>query len=121
MLGREATRTRTSQLAPAPQGPSPTVSQRTSGDPDKTAIRFFPIALGLSIALYFVWAILEQHQRIKAALEPRSIGLNIRNIAVILATVVLGLNVFKIGAVKYSALTGGRFGGRLLVYLAGGA
>lgn len=121
MYGRESTRPRSSQIAPAPRGPAPSTSQRTSGNADAQAIRFFPIALVLAVALYFVWAVLEQHQRIKAALEPRSIGINFRNVAVILATVILGLNLFKIAAVKYSALTGGRFGGRVLVYLAGGA
>jgi hypothetical protein len=121
MLGREATRTRTSQIAPTPRQASPQVSGRTSGSADTTAIRLFPFALLGSVALYFIWAILEQHQRVKSAIEPRSIGINLRNIAVILATVILGLNLFKIAAVKYSALTGGRFGGRILVYLAGGA
>jgi hypothetical protein len=121
MYGRESTKPRSSQIAPAPQQASPATSGRASGNVDATTLRWFPIALVLAIALYVTWAVVEQHQRVKSAIEPRSIGINVRNIVVMLATVILGLNLFKIGAVKYSALTGGRFGGRFLVYLAGGA
>jgi hypothetical protein len=123
MYGREATvTTNRSQVAPAPTAP-PTQSggQRIKSSEQQTANAWFPLFLAITVALYFVWALLEQHQRVKAAIQPKAIGINLRNLAVILGTVILGLNVFKIAAVKYSALTGGRFGGRFLVMLAGGA
>ena len=120
MYGRESTRSTINRNQVAPT-PSQARNLASSGDADSTAVRWFPLTLLLAVALYFVWAIAEQHQRIKTAIEPKAIGVNFRNIAVILATVILGLNLFKIAAVKYSALTGGRFGGRVLVYLAGGA
>lgn len=124
MYGRDTT-TRSvnrSQIAPTPTPATGTqLISRASGDPEKTAQVWFPYALAIAVVLYFVWAVLEQHQRVKSALKPQAIGINLRNLAVVMVTVILGLNIFKIAAVKYSALTGGRFGGRLVVYLAGGA
>jgi len=124
MYGAETKRSgaRTNQIA----APPPSASTPSGGKAaDKSAFNWFPVYLVIAVALYFVWAILEQHQKIKTALEPKAIGINLRNLAVIMTTVVLGLNLFKIGAVKFSVwlaqLTGGRFRARWLVYLAGGA
>jgi hypothetical protein len=123
MYGRESTKpVASSQIAPTPSPASGAqLISRASGDPEQTAQVWFPYALAIAVVLYFVWAIVEQHQRVKSALKPQAIGINLRNLAVMLTTVILGLNIFKIAAVKYSAFTGGKYGGRLLVYLAGGA
>lgn len=125
MYGRDTATTGriTSQIAPAPASAAgQTGNARVrGGDPEQTAFRFFPFVLIAAVVLYIVYALLEQNEKLKTAIEPKAIGINFRNIAVMLVTVILGLNIFKIAAVKYSALTGGRFGGRLAVYLAGGA
>jgi len=129
MYGRETktSGTKNPQIAPVPTSPAPTVgkSGRSKSAADDQAVTWFPIVLIIAVALYFVWALLEQHQKIKTALEPKAIGINLRNLLVIMTTVVLGLNLFKIAAVKISVwlsqLTGGRIRARWLVYLAGGA
>lgn len=125
MYGRDTATTgrTTNQIAPAPPAPAgQSANARVrGGDAEQTAFTFFPFVLIAAVVLYIVYALLEQHEKLKSAIEPKAIGINFRNIAVMLVTVILGLNIFKIAAVKYSALTGGRFGGRLLVYLAGGA
>jgi hypothetical protein len=125
MYGRETKASRSPQIAPAPSSSSPRVQSTARGDTDAQATLWFPFVLIIAVVLYFVWALLEQHQKIKTALEPKAIGINLRNLVVIMVTVVLGLNLFKVGAVKLAVwvagLTGGRIRLRWLVYLAGGA
>lgn len=65
--------------------------------------KWFPIGLVLLLALYFVWALLEQHEKIRTAVRPQNVGVNLRNIAVIMVTVILGLNLSKIIAAKLCA------------------
>ncbi|HXJ28219.1 MAG TPA: hypothetical protein VNH17_21055 [Streptosporangiaceae bacterium] len=123
MYGRDNTATvNRSQVAPAPSAP-PTQSggSRVKTTQQAAALGIFPFVLVAAVVLYFVWALLEQHERVKSAIQPKAIAINLRNLAVIMATVILGLNIFKVAAVKYSAITQGRFGGRILVTLAGGA
>ncbi|OLB58149.1 MAG: hypothetical protein AUI13_07495 [Gemmatimonadetes bacterium 13_2_20CM_2_69_23] len=79
---------------------------------------WFPIGLVLALALYFVWALVEQHQKVKSAIRPANVGINLRNIAVITITVVLMLNVFKIVSAKFVAW--GVPGAKFLQLLAGG-
>ncbi len=129
MYGRETKTSgvKTSQVQTAPTQSAPKVGSggRSSSTADQQAVSWFPFVLIVAVALYFVWALLEQHQKIKTALEPKAIGINLRNLLVIMTTVVLGLNLFKIAAVKISVflsnITGGRIRARWLVYLAGGA
>ena len=110
-----------SQIAPTPS-PSPS---RAGVGAAKSRGSSFPWVLITAVALYFVWAILEQHEKLKAAIKPQAIGINLRNLALIMVTVVLGLNLFKVLAVKLSVfigrITGGRFRLQWLVDLAGGA
>jgi len=129
MYGRETKNSgaRSPQIAPTPTQTTAKVGSggRSNSAADQQAVSWAPFVLIIAVALYFVWAILEQHQRIRTALEPKAIGINLRNLLVIMVTVVLGLNLFKIFAVKVSVLlarlTGGRIRARWLVYLAGGA
>jgi hypothetical protein len=81
--------------------------------------KWFPVWLAIGLALYFVWAVLEQHERIRSAVKPQNIGVNLRNLAVILVTVVLGLNLLKILAAKLCAW--GVPGADTVVMLVGGA
>jgi hypothetical protein len=129
MYGRETKNSgaKNPQIQPTPTQSRAKVGSGVAsrGDSDAAAQLMLPFVLIIAVALYFVWAILEQHQKIKTALEPKAIGINLRNLAVIMVTVVLGLNLFKIAAVKISLLVSwlskGRFRARWLVYLAGGA
>jgi hypothetical protein len=123
--GRENSGRKTNQIAPVPTNTAPKAQSTSRGDTDAQATLWTPRALLVAVALYFVWALLEQHQKIKTAIEPKAIGINLRNLLVIMVTVVLGLNLFKVAAVKLSVLaaylSGGRIRLRWLVYLAGGA
>lgn len=76
--------------------------QGMSGITDST-FNFFPIGLVLLLGLYFLWAIVEQHEKIRSAVKPQAIGVNLRNIAVIMLTVILGLNLAKITVGKLAA------------------
>jgi hypothetical protein len=55
------------------------------------------------VVLYLVYAVIEQHEKLKSAIEPKNIGINLRNIAVILVPVILGINLLKILSVKLVA------------------
>jgi hypothetical protein len=129
MYGREtrASGSRTAQIAPTPPASAPARvgGARSASDSEASSLALFPYVLVLAVGLYFVYALLEQHERFKNAIQPKAIGINFRNIAVIMVTVVLGLTLFKVGAIKLSAavsnLTGGRVRLRWLVYLAGAA
>ncbi len=124
MYGRDTATSgaKTAQIAPVPNAAS-TPKGKTKSSASSEGM--FPFVLVAGVALYFVWAILEQHEKLKSAIQPKQIGINLRNLLVIMVTVVLGLNLFKIGAVKLSVLlsnmTGGRVRARWLVLLAGGA
>jgi len=125
MLGRDSaySGTKTAQIQATP---TPSANVKPSGKASEAdAISALPFWLIGGVALYFLWAIIEQHQRVKSAIQPKQIGINLRNLLVIMVTVVLGLNLFKVGAAKLSAAltswTGGRIRLRWLVYLAGNA
>lgn len=61
---------------------------------------FFPFFLIALVLLYVVYSLVEQHEKVRSAIKPENIAINLRNIVVMLATVVLGINVLKIGAAK---------------------
>lgn len=92
--------------------------QGRSGVSDST-MSFFPIGLVILLGLYFAWALLEQHEKIRTAIKPQAIGVNLRNIAVILVTVILGLNLAKIVVGKLCAW--GLPGAKFAQMLVGGA
>jgi thiosulfate reductase cytochrome b subunit len=68
--------------------------------------RFFPFFLVVLVLLYVSYALLEQHERLRSALKPENIAVNLRNIVVMLLTVILGINVLKIAAAKCVAWFG---------------
>jgi len=127
MYGRETKSSKTNQIQPTPTQNSVKVGTGAGsrGASDAASTLMLPFVLIIAVALYFVWALLEQHEKIKTAVEPKAIGINLRNLLVIMVTVVLGLNLFKILAVKISVFlawaTKGRIRARWLVYLASGA
>jgi hypothetical protein len=68
--------------------------------------KWFPFALVVLVLLYAVYAFLEQGEKLRSAIKPENIAVNLRNILVMLATVVLGINFLKIAAAKCSAWFG---------------
>ena len=64
--------------------------------------KWFPFALVILVLLYAVYALLEQGEKLRSAIRPENIAVNLRNIVVMLATVVLGINFLKIAAAKLS-------------------
>jgi hypothetical protein len=59
--------------------------------------------LGGAIVLYLVYAVLERHERLRDAVKGQNVLINLRNIAVILTTVVVGINLLKVLAAKLVA------------------
>lgn len=106
-------------MAPASTGANANLGSGRLSTKAGGALAVVPWVLVSLVALYVVWAVVEQHQRVKNQIEPKNIGINLRNLAVIMVPVILGLNLFKIVAVKYKAW--GLPGGDVLVTLAGGA
>lgn len=80
---------------------------RASSGPNRDIHRYFPFFLVALVLLYLVYALLEQHQKIRSALNPSAIAVNLRNIVIMLLTVILGINVLKIAAAKAVAWFGG--------------
>ncbi len=77
-----------------------------------------PWALAALVFLYLVWAVLEQHQRVRNQLRPQNIALNVRNLIAIVLPVIIGISLLKILATK---LVGwGVPGANLLLRLVGG-
>lgn len=66
-----------------------------SGGSD-AAISLTPWLLAVFVILYLVWAAVEQHERIKEAVSPSNIALNVRNIVVIAFTAILGIVWLKL-------------------------
>jgi len=59
------------------------------------------------VLLYLAYAVLEQHEKLRSALKPENVAVNLRNILVMLLTVILGINVLKIAAAKLVVWLGG--------------
>jgi hypothetical protein len=85
---------------------TPANARATQG-PNQQVHNFFPFFLVALVLLYVVYAIVEQHQKIRSALNPSAIAVNLRNIVIVLLTVVLGINVLKIAAAKTVTWFGG--------------
>lgn len=118
MYGRSATQDR-SQLQASPQGTfknQTAAATRASQSSLGGAAAFFPIGLVILLALYFLWALVEQHERLRTAVRPQNVGINLRNIAVIMLTVILGLNFSKILTAKAVAwgIPGAKWGQMLV-------
>lgn len=98
MYGRPATAAGASpQIAVTPNAPAS--SSRSSSSSTVTPW----VVLGLAV-LFFIWTLIEHHSpRVRNAVSPQAIGLNVRNIAVILLPVIIGVNVLKIAVAKYKA------------------
>ena len=84
MYGRETKNSgaKNPQIQPTPSNTTPRVGggAGSRSQSDAAATLMLPFVLIIAVALYFVWALLEQHQKIKTALEPKAIGINLRNL-----------------------------------------
>lgn len=107
------------QVAPGPTRSRAGGGRQYSSSQMSGVAQSFPIVLALLFGLYFLWAIVEQHEKLKSAIKPQNVGLNLRNIGVILITVILGLNLLKILSGKLCAW--GVPGSKWFVTLVGGA
>lgn len=88
---------------PAP-GPGSTSSNGSSGS--KT-FGIAPMVLLLVFgALYLLWAVVERHERVQSAIQPKALALNARNLIAILLPVIFGIPLLKVAAAKYKALGG---------------
>lgn len=120
MIGRSTAQDRAQIAPPASSSAAQNRSySRAAGKTLQGASAFYPYGLVILLALYFVWALLEQHEKIRTAIKPQAIGVNLRNIAVIMITVILGLNLAKIVVGKLCAW--GLPGAKFLQMLVGGA
>lgn len=93
--------------APAPaSGPLPNNAAGAGAGNSSSANATPWVLLGLLVA-FLAWAVLEHHySRLRDAVRPQAIGLNLRNMAVLLLGVVVGVNALKIAAAKYQAVGG---------------
>lgn len=73
------------------------------------------ILVGILI-LYFTWSLVERHERVRDAVQPKAVALNLRNLAAIMLPVLLGIPLLKVAAAKYKAI-GGPGGDSIVVYL----
>ena len=105
MIGQRSSLTPTkdfAQMAVPTAAASNGASRRNQSDASKRSFAF-PFVLAGLVGLYLVYAVLERHEKISGAIKPSNMAINLRNIAVILVPVVLGLNVLKILGAKLVA------------------
>lgn len=62
-----------------------------------------PVILAALALLYFVWAMLERHEKIETAIEPKNAAFNLRHIGLTLLTVLLGFGLLKVLLAKLAA------------------
>jgi hypothetical protein len=63
----------------------------TSGDNAPSAIAFVVI-----IVLYLVWALVQQHQKVKDQIQPKNIALNFHNLFAVALQVIVALGLIKL-------------------------
>lgn len=76
-----------------------------------------PMVLLLVFAvLYLVWAVIERHERVQDAVQPKALALNLRNLAAIVLPILFAIPLLKVGAAKYKAM-GGPWGDVIVSYV----
>ena len=71
---------------------------------DQNAHNWTPWVAVAFVALYLLWAVVEQHQRLKSQVQPKNIAVNLRNLAAIGVMVVLFYALARVGLVKLRLL-----------------
>lgn len=102
MLGSQAQTSQPSvqPTAPRVQAQTQVVSQQQQNDNAANGTLWAIVGL---IVAYVLWAVIEQHQKVKDAVKPTNIAFNLRNMFMILFTVILGQNILKVLLVKLAA------------------
>lgn len=104
MFGNENTKQSVPQRNQAPlvQVPQQTVSTAHQDQTSAQNSTWAFIVLGI---LYFVWAMVDQHEKVKNMVKPSNLAFNFRTIGLVLLTVIVGMNVLKITLAKLIAWT----------------
>lgn len=88
-------------------GPAPTpvatdgrisASQVRAGQ--QSAIDWSPWLVVVLVGLWYLWSVVEQHKKVQAAVQPKNVAINIRNLGAILLPVILGYALLRIALVK---------------------
>jgi hypothetical protein len=82
-----------------PSMPSSGASQSSTGS-DLAPVH----ALLVLLVVYVIWAFVAAHEKVRASVEPRNIGINLWNLGVIALTVILAINLAKIALTKLAGL-----------------
>lgn len=83
----------------APAQTTPQNSSNGSANTIAPVLMFF-ILLGL----YVVWALVERHEKVQQSVQPHAMGINVRNLLVIVLPVILMIPLLKIAAGKWKAM-----------------
>lgn len=96
--------------------PTPGASAASNGSSGSKTFGIAPMVLLLVFAvLYLLWAVVERHERLQSAIQPKALALNMRNLIAIILPVIFAIPLLKVGAAKYKAL-GGPFGDTIVSY-----
>ena len=104
MLGSNRAPTAAAGAAAASTGPlavpgtAASQTMRSSG-----ASASGPIILVVLAALYFIWALIERHEKVSEAVEGHNIEHNLRSIGFVLLTVLVGFGFLKVALAKFAA------------------
>jgi uncharacterized protein YacL len=67
------------------------------------AVNAIPWVIVSFVVLYLVWAMVEQHERVRNAIEPSNVAINVRNLAFVAFTAILGIVILKVAFTKLTA------------------
>jgi hypothetical protein len=65
-----------------------------------------PIAAIVLVALYMLWALVHQHERVESQLEPKNIAANLHNLALIALSAIVAIVLAKVATAKFAVMTG---------------
>jgi hypothetical protein len=95
-------------------GPAPTPNA-SNGRPQGAAMQgtqtqaagWTPWVLLALLLLWVGWALVERHQKVRNLVQPKAIGLNLRNLAAIILPVILALSLLRLALVKLNVFLSG--------------
>lgn len=92
---------------PASQSPIPGALQTVPSLGNvQTPLVAVPVVALVLLGLYLAWALLHQHEKINAQIEPKNIAANLHNLALIALSAIVALVLAKLATVKFAAMTG---------------
>jgi hypothetical protein len=93
--------------APTPNASSGRASASASAGSQQQASSWSPWVLLALLGLWVGWALVERHQKVRNLVQPKAIGLNIRNLAAIILPVILALSLLRLALVKLNVFLSG--------------